>query len=189
MCNSSFQRITFKCHFLCDRISHQDRARYVCGISSRRFQFGQGVFVLLEAMQLFPAGLICPCAPCENRYAVDTSLYFFSFFRRLFIAPRLLHIFSAITPVCRFKRNFQIHLYYQSDPVLLCCGILSCIPCLELQPLKRCVRTYSHTRQVVVLLDSSPTGILPAPVVIVTDVQPQDIAFLCSQFLRVLCVM
>lgn len=48
---------------------------------------------------------------------------------------------------------------------------------------------YSHTQQVVVVLDSSPTGILPAPVVIVTDVQPQDIAVFCSQFLRVLCVM
>lgn len=43
------------------------------------------------------------------------------------------------------------------------------------------------TQRVVVLPDSSPTGILRAQVVIVTDVQPQDTAVLRSQFLGVLC--
>lgn len=60
---------------------------------------------------------------------------------------------------------------------------------LQLFPLKQRVKPYSHPQQVVVLHDGSPTGILPTVVVIVTDVQPPDVAFPCSQFLRVLCVM
>lgn len=152
----------------------------------RRFQFGRGLFVLLEAL-VISRKTDLPVHHREKRYAADTSLYFSLFAQLLllfscctFSAPSRWH--TALSVTFRFIYIISLILYHFAVYFKLHRR-------LRLYPLKRCVRPYSHTQQVVVLLDSSPTGILPAPVVIVTDVQPQDIAFLCSQFLRVLCVM
>lgn len=87
-----------------------------------------------------------------------------------------------------FESNSKIYLRYPMFCVCLSRWYFKPPCCLKPFLLKQHVRPYSHSQQVVVVLDSSPTGILPAVVVTVTNVQPPDIAFLCSQLCLVLCV-
>lgn len=175
---SGLQRIkpTSKYNCLCHWMPCKDGVWYICDTNLRWFLFWTWLVCIVRSHVVISSYTDLPLQPCEERYAADTTLYF-SLFSSAYIAFQLLHIFSRCAALSITSRFIYIISLFLCHFVCLLLWYFKLHPCLKLFLLKRCVKPYSHTQQVVVLLDSSPTGILPAPVVIVTDVQPQDIPF------------
>lgn len=143
----------------------------------------RALFVLLKDVAILSDIDLCLYSPAKED--IPLSMLRITLFYRCTWC-----ILLALSLWCAALRTTLIFIYFII--VLLwhfCAFVAMFLSCLKLFPVKQCVKSYSHTQQVVVLLDSSPTGTLPTPVVIVIGAQPQDIAFFCSQFLRVLCVM
>lgn len=158
--------------------------------SAPSFGFGQGLFCIVGSRVVISSADL-PLQPCEGRrHATDTTLYFPFFFSPLLLFYWCKYYLCFHT-IRRLQAQLLRFIYIISRPVChFVCSLLwyfKLHPCLKLLQLKQCVKPYFHTQQVVVLLDGSPTGTLPALVVIVTDVQPRDIGLLFTVLQSVVC--